>query len=132
MVKGILSDEEARTRLTGLRAEKAELQAKVESLPEAPKVVALQPALVANYLRGVEQLDQLLRDGQPSTPDVARAVRDLVSKVIVHPPGEDGRPEIEVQGYLSELINPTLGQKLKCRGGLLVAEEGFEPPTQGL
>ena len=34
--------------------------------------------------------------------------------------GEEGRPEIEVQGYLSELINPTLGQRLKCRGGLLV------------
>jgi transposase len=73
-------------------------------------------SLVANYLRGVEQLDQLIRDGKPSTLDVARAVRDLVLKVIVHPPGEDGRPEIEVQGYLSELINPTLGQKMKCRG----------------
>ncbi len=54
------------------------------------------------------------------------ATRYIVAAVVINPT-EKGQPyEINIKGYLSSLIDSELSV-IK-----MVAEEGFEPPTQGL
>lgn len=60
----------------------------------------------------------------------ASALRQLIETVTI---GETsaGQMEIAITGRLRALIEaPTLKRRLS--GGTVVAEEGFEPPTQGL
>ncbi len=54
------------------------------------------------------------------------AFRNLVDSVVVH--DRHGGVEVEVIGHLPALI----GANAEMLGGRVVAEEGFEPPTQGL
>lgn len=56
----------------------------------------------------------------------AYAFRQLVAAVIVHPRGKGEPYTIQIKGYLSNPVDSALSAKS------LVAEEGFEPPTQGL
>jgi hypothetical protein len=48
-----------------------------------------------------------------------------------HHRGYDGL-EIEIFGYLAELMDEKTFPERSRVGGTLVAEEGFEPPTYGL
>ena len=84
-----------------------------------------------NFFTGRRENVEHLADivaAKTGTVDVgaASAFRQLVAAVIVHP-REKGEPyTIQVKGYLSSLIDSTLSARS------MVAEEGFEPPTQGL
>ena len=66
--------------------------------------------------------------------ECAEARRELVETVTVYrDPSEPGAIEIEISGHL----NLIPGERADPNGvkrvwGLMVAEEGFEPPTQGL
>jgi transposase len=60
-------------------------------------------------------------------------IRELVAKVVVKPSG-DGF-QIELQGRPALLMNapnPSPNMRIAASGGSVVAEEGLEPPTQGL
>jgi site-specific DNA recombinase len=131
-IKGIVSETEAARRLPELRAEKARLEKEVATIPEPPKVVTLKPALVSRYLRSLEELDAAVKSGGMLSLDVRRCVRDLVTSVTVFPSNASERPELKVDGYLSSLVDEGLSRRFAVRGGTMVAEEGFEPPTQGL
>jgi DNA invertase Pin-like site-specific DNA recombinase len=122
----------ARTKL--LAVEREELRQQRSSLPQTAEVTALHPAVLARYRDQVNHLQETLSaqcaDGDG---EAARAVRELVSAVIVRSTGMRGGLEVEVSGRL----NPLLGDQAYPNGirrvwGTMVAEEGFEPPTHGL
>ena len=60
-------------------------------------------------------------------------IRSLVTKIEIRPTAERGRTEILVHGALAGLINlATRAPGEPVRTVLMVAGEGFEPPTLGL
>jgi site-specific DNA recombinase len=71
------------------------------------------------------------REKNGKTARTATAIRRLVNKITVTPTeaGEAGT-DIKIDGLLGLLVDQ--GQFSSSLGGLMVAEEGFEPPTQGL
>ncbi|GAB5505824.1 MAG: recombinase family protein [Rhizobiaceae bacterium] len=112
-IKGILTDAEAQKRLAALREERTALERTLAALPEAPKVVALQPALVGRYLRSLDRLREELAPGAKHGAEARAAIRDVIEKVVVYPP-ENGRgPEQEVHGVLSRLVSEGGGDHAK-------------------
>ncbi len=131
-IKGILSDDEARSRLSALRSEKAEIADAIAAMPENPVVVSFMPAAVAEYRALVERLDVALRDGSPDAAAVSADIRKMVKTVTVHPTGSGLPPEIEISGFLSNFVKEAAPDRIRIRGGAVVAGEGLEPPTPGL
>ena len=86
------------------------------------------PATPARYASALRDLvtSFTASDAKPDTK-ARDAVRQLVSEIIVSPAEEDGVP-VEVRGRLSALISRSDFEL----GGMMVAEEGLEPPTRGL
>ena len=59
-------------------------------------------------------------------------IRDMTSKISIHPNKDQNKPKITFEGDIKTLISLTFqgaDQKLQQA---MVAEEGFEPPTHGL
>ncbi|WP_343061775.1 recombinase family protein [Aminobacter niigataensis] len=131
-IDGVLSADEAKVRLDELRVERAEIEKKLETMPEPPNVIQLKPALINRYLRIVETLAASLRGNDELTDDIKATVRELISKVTVYPTSSGQPPEIEVEGFLSKFVEDAPEQNLKIRGGVMVAGSGLEPPTPGL
>ena len=119
-VKEMISDAEAARLLPELRAEKARLEAELSVIPEPPKVVYLKPALVGRYIRGMEQLDAVVRENGDITEEAKKLVRDLIMTVTVYPPKSGERPEIRIDGRLSPVVDEALSQRLAIRGGTVV------------
>jgi hypothetical protein len=86
-------------------------QAEISALTPSPKVVELHPAAVKRYLAAVEDLAGTLScrmvDGGE---DVATALRELVTAVVIHPTGKD-EPRIEVRGRLAALTGADLSSQ---------------------
>jgi hypothetical protein len=120
-IKGIIGEAEAHERLPVLRAERAELEAELATIPEPPKVMMLKPALVvgASGPGGAGK--------RPAGRRGKTCIRDLVTAAMVYPPRDEDAPHIRIEGYLSSMVADE--PLLKVRGGPVVAEEGFEPPT---
>ena len=155
VVRGIIEDQDAKERLAKLKQERAELAATLEGIAAASKIVALHPASVAQYLRQVEELDKTINRGsQEGSESSKNALRDLIEAVVVtrHKAGNvdvevrsrlarlvGGHlfPEFRLDGVPNELAAPSRKKGASRRisnsqGGSMVAEEGLEPPTQGL
>lgn len=122
-IKGYITEEDAGRQLPPLRGEKQRLAAELDVIPEPPKVVTLKPALVARYIRSLEELDAAVKAGSPLSAEVRRCVRDLVTTVTVYPAKAGERPELKIDGYLSSLVDDTLTQRFSVRGGTVVAED---------
>ena len=131
LVRAVLADEDGRERLATLKAERAGIEADVGRMGEAPKVVALHPRAIDAYLAAVGRLEDAVRSGLAVGGESAKALRDLVEVVVVHPPVA-GQVAIEVRGRLTSLLGPGAFPAGELRGGSVVAEEGLEPPTRGL
>jgi site-specific DNA recombinase len=129
-IKGILSDDETGERLSALRAERAELERRLAEVPEVPKVVVLQPAILSRYLRQLKRIEQLVGGAPEDVAEIRDAIRDVITTVVVHPVGPGMPPEIEVTGLLSKFIEADTTSH--NRWGSMVAGEGLEPPTPGL
>jgi site-specific DNA recombinase len=112
-------------------AERDQLEAKLEALKEeAPDMkIEPHPALIKRHLDILLKLQPLLKQGaQVDDPDLM-IIRELVENVIAKPDKtlqNIGRL-YALSGVFQELAAPT-----KTLWGAMVAEEGFEPPTQGL
>ncbi|MBM1169608.1 hypothetical protein JQC81_01410 [Microvirga arabica] len=119
------------SKVKAAAGERDQLEAKLQSLDEeAPDLkIEPHPALIKRHLDILGKLQPLLEQGtQANDPDLM-IIRELVESVIVNPDKTlkiVGRLEA-LTGALQELGNPT-----KTVWGAMVAEEGFEPPTQGL
>lgn len=115
-VKGLISEDDASEMLPGLRAEKERPTKELDVIPKPPKVVSLKPVLVQRYMRCLENLEANVAAKGKETEEVRKAVRELVSTVMVYPPAAEERPTIKVEGYLSQLVDEGLAQRLAVRG----------------
>jgi site-specific DNA recombinase len=112
-------------------AERDQLEAKLEVLKEeAPDLkIEPHPALIKRHLDILMRLQPLLEQGaQADDPDLM-IIRELVEKVIVRPD-----KALQIVGRLDALTGAVqeIGAPPESVWGAMVAEEGFEPPTQGL
>jgi site-specific DNA recombinase len=134
IAKGLGDPEELGERHKSAAQERRTLQA--ELAQEPAKVIALHPGALSHYEAQIERLQAAIAKGiARGNPDYAEALRDLVETVTVRrDPGRPGGIEITIAGRLNSL----LGEKAFPNGlrravcGLVVAEDGFEPPTRGL
>lgn len=131
LIKGLMSEDEGRTRLGELRPRQAEIEEQLRQCEQPPKVVALHPRAIEDYLATVSQLEAAIRAGMPAA-ESAQALRDMIESVTVTPP-VDGEIQVHVRGKLSALIGDDQAfPSGTLRGGSMVAREGLEPPTRGL
>ena len=125
--RGTIADEDVLAILPGLKAERTRLKADLEAEEAPTNIIELKPKAVEKFREDVEQIAEIVNSpGAEPVIELAKAFREVVSAVIVHPrqPGE--KYQYEIKGWLSAII----GEELSAV--LMVAEEGFEPPTQGL
>jgi site-specific DNA recombinase len=111
--------------LAGLRRELAREPAPFDN-------VSLHPLAIARYRQQLgrlrEELEEQIASGDRSPTTV---MRDLIDKIVVTRNPVTGRGvSIEIKGKLRTLLEENAPKSLV--GGAMVAEEGFEPPTQGL
>jgi site-specific DNA recombinase len=103
---GTVSDGDARKRLAEPRRRRDAAEVELAALVPPVRVTELHPAAVTRYLAAVEDLaGTLSRRTVSGDEDVASALRELISAVIVHPVGKD--PRIEVRGRLAQLTGAT-------------------------
>ena len=109
----------------------AEARAELAMEPAPISDVALHPLAMAGYRQDLAQLAPLMgADTSGGSNGYAAALRNLIETVTV---GETtiGQMEITISGRLRALVDaPAMVRRLS--GDAVVAEEGFEPPTQGL
>ncbi len=93
---------EVKDALAQARADRDRAAAELLEI-EALPVVALHPAIAADYRRQVEHLDQALVD--PLARDAAiPALRELIDHIIITPHPTKRGVEIEVQGRLASML----------------------------
>ena len=122
-------------RSTEANEERKAIAARIADMGAPVNLVALHPAVIERYHQQISILDISLAAGIANGDQkAAEALRDLVESVTVRP-GQNGPGsiEIEISGRLTALV----GEKaypngLAASSGLVVAEDGFEPPTRGL
>lgn len=126
--KGILSGEDGEALLIAAKQAVAAAKDALDALNQQEEQLHYDPASPATYASALEDVfaTMLASDGQPN-PKARDAVRDLIAEIVVSPAEKDGVP-VEVRGRLSALIS----NHSKNLGGMVVAEEGLEPPTRGL
>lgn len=126
---GVLDLERVKPRLTELEEQRKELEAEAETARDAVPVIELHPAAVEKFIRLLSRAKaeyenyEMLKD-----PLKIEGMRELISHVVVSDSEVNGY-ELDVFTYLSALTGDYAPGGL---GGALVAEDGFEPPTQGL
>ncbi|MBY6242805.1 recombinase family protein [Methylosinus sp. Sm6] len=124
-----------RLKLEDLDRERRDLAASLAAAAAPANVVALHPHAVASFQKMLEALAAELDAG--ASPIEHAAFRQLVETIIVHPAARGEEPRVEIVGKLAAILDLSgLGAPAADRngtnGGFLVAEEGLEPPTQGL
>jgi site-specific DNA recombinase len=135
LAKGIGDPHVIGPRSTELHYEREDILAELAKAPPAFEVISLHPAILKRYEEQLESLQSALTKGiRSGDPESTEAMRELVETVTVYrDPSEPGAVEIVVAGRLSALLGDRAypnGVRRVC--GLVVAEEGFEPPTRGL
>src|SRR5580658_630418 len=122
-------------RMNELSVERQAVVVELETIPPEHNVVSLHPHVLKRYEEQVANLQTAIANGLAAgDSDAADALRDLIDTITVFR-GADGpgKVEIEISGKLTAL----LGENAYPHGvrgvwGLMVAGEGFEPPTLGL
>ena len=116
-------------RLRDLEAERTALRRQASESGE--DVVTLHPSLAQHYRALVVELrENLVRQDFDGKAEVLAKVRALIDRIIIYPKDEPNGRDIELVGQLAALTGPA--GKRRFSMGLLVAEEGLEPPTRGL
>lgn len=130
LIKGVIDESLGGTRVRAFEAERIEIEGKLAAADRPDDIVTLHPAAVNRYLAQLEILGARLAGGTIHATDSAAGImRELIDRVVITP-SEGKSFGIEIKGRLSALLGPgTLPQPW---GGMLVVEEGFEPPTYGL
>jgi site-specific DNA recombinase len=134
VAKGVLEHDDVRERLPRLKTERDALQQEIDQIEMSKAPIALHPTAITSYLDSVERLEQVIR-GNPlqGNEESKTALRKLVDSILIHAPDTEGRGmRIEVRGYMSRLVGGDLFPQRSFQGGMVVAEEGLEPPTRGL
>lgn len=98
--------------------------------PEPINVVTLHPAAISGYKEALMNLRDIVNDDKRTIATFSSVIRELVKEIRVTRGDAKGEIDIQVIGKLRSLLSDT-APRIRV-GGTLVAEEGFEPPTQGL
>lgn len=126
--RGVLDGAEGEAKIVEAKNALRVAEAELAALDAADEGIVFDPATPARYASALRDLVASLISADGNPDNRARdAVRTLVSEIIVSPAEDDGIP-VEVRGRLSALISDSNFQV----GGVMVAEEGLEPPTRGL
>ena len=88
----------------------------------------------AERMSDIETLQATLERDREISGSAHAQLRSLVQSVVVHPVPAGAPLDIEITGYLANLLHaPQLPPNGRYRaGGTMVAEGGLEPPTFGL
>ena len=122
-----------KSKLLELEREKENLAEELKAMASADNIVEFHPAAVEAYRRKVSELQSALGSDDRERREAASIIRSLVTGIEIVPKVGRGQVEIRVHGALAELLNlPNRKPGELPRTVLMVAEEGFEPPTQGL
>ncbi len=125
--KGTIDEDDVLAILPGLKAERSRLKSELAAEEPSTNVIEIKPKAVIKFREDIESLAEILKDRQAEpTPEMAKAFREVVSGVVVYPRAPGEPYEYEIKGLLSGIAGPELSAVV------VVAEEGFEPPTQGL
>jgi HAMP domain-containing protein len=105
VVKAVISEEHAKTRLEDLSTEEARIRHELAKSEASPNIIRLHPAALDRYLATIGNLSETLGDhGEAGAGrgSVVEAFRALVQSITVHvtPAGM----EVEVRGRLASLI----------------------------
>ncbi len=104
---------------------------------DAVPAIVLHPRIAEAYRARIRGLSESLSRGDVSEDPVAGQIRELIDVIHVRPRADAGH-HIEVIGSLQSAIALATGtggisQRKRSRvKAVMVAEEGFEPPTPGL
>lgn len=116
MIKGLVPAEAIGPHVTTLNMEKHQLEA--ELAQPADTIVALHPTALTRYLAAVDDLAETLATGPiDSARESPKALRELIDRVIVHPPADgDGSPCLEIKGRLAALTGAALFPESRVGG----------------
>lgn len=132
LVNGVGDQARLSQRSKDLAAEEARLRVELAEAPAAPMVVVLHPRALERYESMLSRLQAALQAGvQSGDQEASAAIRDLVDTVTIRPDSHRrGGVEVEISGRLNALLGDEAypnGRHSVC--GIVVAGEGFEPPT---
>ncbi|API60902.1 recombinase family protein [Tardibacter chloracetimidivorans] len=135
LVKGVGDVDRLDRRAKELMVEESALREQLASSGEAPNIVTLHPQALKRYEQQLGELHSALgRALEHGVQEAADAVRDLVSSITLAR-ATDGGIAIDIEGRLNALLGPVAypnSRHTAVSGGVMVAEEGLEPPTRGL
>ena len=89
---------------------------------------------LANYYRPQIQGLAAALTNPETEAEAKQLMRRLIDRMMIHPTVERGHFNIDLEGRLLPSLTPTSPwpNKLCDEGLVVVAAEGFEPPTKGL
>lgn len=129
LIKGILDEEKGAEQIRELKQERTSLLEERTAIENVEPDLTIHPGITNSYLASLENLEAALRGPEgPLEAEEFDALRNLVDKITVTPADAASATSIEVEGDLARLLAPSPTSS----GGVVVAEEGFEPPTHGL
>jgi site-specific DNA recombinase len=123
-----------RERLIVEEAERERLEQELAWLEaRARTVIELHPRAIARYQERVAALTEALRDGAADREVALATLRGLVDRIDVMPLPTRGEVALTAHGLIAGLVDyATRKQAVNDSAVLMVAGEGFEPPTLGL
>jgi site-specific DNA recombinase len=114
-------------RIKELEAERGRLQ---EGKGAVSGVVEIHPAVADHYRAIVRNLRaELAERSHEKKHEVVASIRSLVEKIVIYPNDDSKGRDLELVGQLAALLDTEKSHSSMRR---VVAEDGFEPPTQGL
>ena len=120
-------------RQTEMEAERERLAADLAAISNVSDGVELHQASIEVYRRRIAKLQEALHANEEDREDAVNAIRSLVTSIKVIPCEGRGKFDLTVNGALAELLNlPHRKPGEPPNTAMMVAEEGLEPPTQGL
>jgi site-specific DNA recombinase len=124
-------------RVKAAYAEKTNIEAKLEGLgdDQSDNVISIHPAALKKLLNCATQLREMMERGDMEGDHaLSEAFRFFLHSVVVHKvDGWRKDPAVEIfSPWMAFNASPPTATASSLSGGLMVAEEGFEPPTQGL
>ena len=123
VIKYVISEDDAKQRISGLKEERLRVEAELAALEEAPVPVALHPATLDRYIRTVNELADTMAGHAGAEHDRGSLVADfraLVHSVIVHPKGPWQGFEVEVKGKLAALVGGGVFPEARYNNGSYV------------
>jgi hypothetical protein len=127
VINGVIGEDDARTRIADLKAQRLQVEAEIAMLEEAPKIITLHPATLDRYVETVDALAACIAEHAEAEDDrgsLVKGFRALVHSVTVRPNGPREGFQVEVKGKLALVGGDAFPQAIYS-GGSVVAEARY-------